>query len=50
MAFRGFPAEAFDFYERLALDNSRPFWQANKSVYETAVKGPMEELLAEFPD
>ena len=44
MAFTGFPAAAFDFYERLAADNSRPFWQANKSVYEEAVRGPMLEL------
>ena len=30
MAFTGFPHEAFAFYERLAADNSRTFWQANK--------------------
>lgn len=44
MAFTGFPDEAFDFYERLTADNSRPFWQANKAVYEAAVRGPMAEL------
>ncbi|HRB02957.1 MAG TPA: DUF2461 domain-containing protein [Ilumatobacteraceae bacterium] len=44
MAFTGFPDEAFDFYERLAADNSRPFWQANKSVYEQSVRGPMVAL------
>lgn len=51
MAFTGFPAEAFEFYERLAADNSRPFWQANKAVYEEAVRGPMlalAEALGEY--
>jgi uncharacterized protein (TIGR02453 family) len=44
MAFTGFPAAAFDFYERLAADNSRPFWQANKTVYDESVRGPMLAL------
>lgn len=44
MTFAGFPDEAFDFYERLTADNSRPFWQANKAIYERAVRGPMSEL------
>ena len=34
MAFTGFPDEAFEFYERLAADNSRTFWLANKAIYE----------------
>jgi uncharacterized protein (TIGR02453 family) len=50
MAFRGFPPEAFEFYERLDADNSRAFWQANKATYEGAVKGPMEELCQELGD
>ena len=45
MAFTGFPDEAFAFYERLAADNSRAFWQANKAVYEQAVRDPMAELI-----
>ena len=45
MAFTGFPDEAFAFYERLAADNSRAFWQANKAVYEQAVRDPMTELI-----
>ena len=48
MTFRGFPAEAIDFYERLEADNSRAFWQANKGTFETAVKGPMTELCDEL--
>ena len=50
MPFRGFPPEAFTFYERLAADNSRAFWQANKGDYQTFVRGPMDDLLAELDD
>jgi len=45
MAFNGFPAEAFGFFERLTADNSRTFWQANKGTYETAVKQPISEFV-----
>lgn len=44
MAFRGFPAAAFDFYARLELDNSRAFWLANKAIYDDAVKETIAEL------
>ncbi|MDO8361610.1 MAG: DUF2461 domain-containing protein [Actinomycetota bacterium] len=50
MAFSGFPDEAFAFYERLGSDNSRTFWQANKAIYEAAVRGPMLALLEELGD
>ena len=50
MAFSGFPAAAFEFYERLSADNSRPFWQANKQVYEQAVKRPVEEFVEAIGD
>jgi uncharacterized protein (TIGR02453 family) len=50
MSFTGFPAEAFEFYERLGLDNSRTFWQANKGVYDTAVKQPMLEFIEAIGD
>jgi uncharacterized protein (TIGR02453 family) len=50
MAFSGFPPAAFEFYERLAADNSRPFWLANKSTYEDAVRGPLLELLDELSE
>jgi uncharacterized protein (TIGR02453 family) len=43
--FRGFPAEATEFYADLELDNSREFWLANKPVFERAVRGPMRALL-----
>ncbi len=48
MAFSGFPDEAFTFFERLAADNSRTFWQANKLTYEQMVRGPMLGLLDEL--
>lgn len=48
MAFRGWPNEAIDFYDGLEEDNSRDYWQANKAVYESAVKGPMLDLLGEL--
>ena len=48
MAFRGWKVEALEFFEGLEADNSKPYWQRNKSVYETVVRAPMEELLTEL--
>ena len=48
MAFRGWPAEAIEFYEGLEADNSKTYWQENKAVYEEVVRRPMDELLAEL--
>ncbi|MGD0084052.1 MAG: DUF2461 domain-containing protein [Acidimicrobiales bacterium] len=48
MAFKGWPAEAIEFYEGLEADNSKAYWTENKSVYERAVYGPMSELLIEL--
>lgn len=48
MAFRGWPVEAIEFFDGLEEDNSRDYWQRNKAVYETVVRGPMEQLLAEL--
>ena len=42
--FRGWPEAAFDFYARLTMDNTRAFWQANRSVYDDAVRAPSEAL------
>jgi uncharacterized protein (TIGR02453 family) len=50
MAFTGFPEEAFAFYERLAADNSRAFWLANKAVFEQSVRGPMVALAEALAD
>lgn len=48
MPFRGWPAEALEFYEGLEADNSKAYWQDHKAVYESAVRGPMDELLREL--
>ncbi len=48
MTFRGWPAEAIEFFEGLEADNTRAYWSDHKSVYEEVVRGPMHELLAEL--
>lgn len=48
MAFRGWPAEALEFYEGLEADNSKTYWTAHKAVYDQMVLAPMVELLAEL--
>jgi uncharacterized protein (TIGR02453 family) len=48
MAFKGWQAEALEFYEGLEADNSKAYWTANKRVYEEMVSQPMAELLAEL--
>jgi uncharacterized protein (TIGR02453 family) len=42
--FAGWPAEALGFYEGLEADNSKSYWQANRDVYERAVKEPFAAL------
>lgn len=48
MAFRGWPAEALEFYEGLEADNTRTYWLANKATYDDVVRAPMVALLAEL--
>jgi uncharacterized protein (TIGR02453 family) len=48
MAFRGWKAEALEFFEGLEADNSKGYWEAHKDVYETSVRAPMEALLEEL--
>jgi uncharacterized protein (TIGR02453 family) len=48
MGFKGWPAEAIEFYEGLEADNTRAYWQDHKKEYDELVKGPMVELLAEL--
>ena len=42
--FTGWPDAAFDFYARLELDNSKAFWQANRAIYDDAVRAPFDAL------
>jgi uncharacterized protein (TIGR02453 family) len=48
MAFRGWPAEALEFFEGLEADNSKTYWQRNKDTYESLVLAPMKALLEEL--
>ncbi len=48
MAFRGWPAEALEFYEGLQADNSKTYWTAHKALYDEKVYAPMVALLAEL--
>jgi uncharacterized protein (TIGR02453 family) len=49
-AFRGWPAQCQRFFIGLELDNSKRYFEANRKVYETAVKGPMVALVASLED
>jgi uncharacterized protein (TIGR02453 family) len=46
--FDGIPREAFTFFKGLASHNNREWFQANKEIYERAVRRPMQSLLAEL--
>jgi uncharacterized protein (TIGR02453 family) len=48
MTFRGWPAEALEFYEGLEADNSKTYWTTHKDVYDAKVRAPMVELLTEL--
>jgi uncharacterized protein (TIGR02453 family) len=48
VTFRGWPQEALDFYVGLEADNSRAYFQANRSVYDECVKAPFLELSEEI--
>jgi uncharacterized protein (TIGR02453 family) len=46
--FPGFSDRAVAFYAELAAHNTREFWTANKTVYESEVRDPMRALVAEL--
>jgi uncharacterized protein (TIGR02453 family) len=46
--FSGFPPDALAFYEGLAADNSKAYFDAHRQVYETSVREPLELLLFEL--
>jgi uncharacterized protein (TIGR02453 family) len=48
VAFKGWPAEAIEFFEGLEADNSKAYWTDHKATYQGLVLTPMEELLAEL--
>ncbi|MGC5627767.1 DUF2461 domain-containing protein [Georgenia sp. Z1344] len=49
-AFHGLPPGLFQFFEDLAADNTKTFWQANKRRWEEDVRAPVRALLAELSD
>lgn len=48
VTFDGFGEHAVDFYDGLAADNSKVYWEDHKHVYASDVRAPMEALLAEL--
>ncbi|MFL6142439.1 MAG: DUF2461 domain-containing protein [Labedaea sp.] len=46
MTFTGFGEHAIDFYDGLTADNSKPYWEDNRAVYDNDVRAPMAALLA----
>jgi uncharacterized protein (TIGR02453 family) len=48
VGFKGWPAEALEFYEGLEADNTRTYWLAHKTDYEECVRRPMQALLDEL--
>jgi uncharacterized protein (TIGR02453 family) len=46
--FTGIPADAFDFFEELAADNTKAWWTEHKDRYEANVRGPVQALLTEL--
>lgn len=46
--FDGFPREAFEFFEQLALHNNRDWFHAHQDVYERACRDPMRQLVAQL--
>jgi uncharacterized protein (TIGR02453 family) len=48
MTFTGWKAEALEFFDRLEEENTKAFWERNKTTYDTLVRAPMDELVAEL--
>ncbi len=47
-AFAGFPAESLKFLKGLKRNNEKPWFEANRPVYERAVKQPLQRLAEEL--
>lgn len=48
--FRGWPEDCQRFFIGLELDNSKKYFEANRRVYDDAVKAPMVALMASLED
>jgi uncharacterized protein (TIGR02453 family) len=45
MTFQGFGSDALPFFKALKFHQSREWFEANRATYESAVKGPMGDLV-----
>jgi len=50
MSFQGFDPKALPFFKALAFHQSREWFEANRETYESAVKGPMGDLVEEVAE
>lgn len=50
MAFSGFPPQAIEWFEGLEEDNSRGYFDASRTLYESCVRGPLVAMLAELAE
>jgi uncharacterized protein (TIGR02453 family) len=48
--FGGWPPEALEWFRELEQNNNREWFQAHRSTYDDAVRGPLEALLEELRD
>ena len=46
MTFSGFGEHAVEFFDELAVDNSKHYWESHKDVYLADVRAPMEAMVA----
>ena len=48
MAFRGFGPQALPFFRALAFHQTKEWFEANRAIYETEVKGPLGDLVEDL--
>jgi hypothetical protein len=46
--FAGFPVQAFEFYDALSANNTKPWWNEHRGEYDEFVKAPFTALTAEL--
>ena len=50
MSFQGFGPKALPFFKALAFHQSREWFEANRDVYENAIKGPLGDLVEDVAE
>jgi uncharacterized protein (TIGR02453 family) len=50
VTFRGWPVEAFDFFDELEGNNNRAWWLEHRDVYDRAIKAQFDALSALVTD